>query len=122
MVQRKTGGQVDLVNDGYYQDHGTNFNVIGQTDLLDFNSTQRKFMSELTLVGDKYSSSNQLTVYWSDDNYLNFNTGVVVDMASSRPRINRLGSFRRRAFKFVHYGNNPLRLEAFEYQVTPGGL
>ena len=122
VVQRKTGGQLDLVNDGYYQDHNTNFNVVGQTDLLDFNSTQRKFMTEVTLIGDRSSTTNNITVYWTDDNYITFNSGVVVDMSLMRPRINRLGSFRRRAFKFVHYGNNPMRLEAFEFQVTPGGL
>jgi len=121
-VQRITGGGVDSVSDSIYQNHGSNFTVSGQTDLLDFNSTQRKFMSEVTLVGDKYSASNPVTVSWSDDNYLSFSAGVSVDMSNTRPRINRLGSFRRRAFKFSHTSNNPLRLEAFEFQLMPGDL
>lgn len=120
--QRKTGGGVDNCLTSNYQNHGNNFEVSGQTGLLDFNSTQRKFMNNITMVGDRYSSQNLVNVSWSDDNGITFSAANAVDMSLMRPRVNRGGSFRRRMLKFVHTSNNPLRLEAFEYQVTPGGL
>lgn len=121
-LQRTTAGFVDIMSPSFYTDHNNTIPVSGQTTILDFNSTQRKFMGELTLVGDKASSANAVTVTWSDDNCITFNSGQSVDMSSLRPRINRMGSFYRRIFHFAHSANMPLRLEAYEFQILPGDI
>lgn len=122
ILQKRTAGSLVSVSPSTYQDDGSSISVTCRTDLLDFNSTQRKFMAEVTVVGDKYTSTNAVNVFRYDDNYITIALLGTVDMAALRPRVNRCGSFRRRAFAVTHSANMPLRLEALEVQVMPGDL
>ena len=79
-----------------YQDDGNAIAVSCRTDLIDFNSNQKKFMSSLIVVGDKYTSTNNVTVFKYDDNYNTVNFLGIVDMSSLRPIINRCGSFSQK--------------------------
>ena len=65
-----------------YQDDGNAIAVSCRTDLIDFNSNQKKFMSSLIVVGDKYTSTNNVTVFKYDDNYNTVNFLGIVDMSS----------------------------------------
>lgn len=105
-----------------YLDNGNTIGVGMMGDLVDFNSGQYKFCSRLQVVGDKYSTSNTLRVQWTDDNYLTLSTGVLVDMASQRPKIDRMGRFSRRGHYITHSQNMPLRLEAIELTIEPGDV
>ena len=67
------------------------------------------------------TASSTGTLQWSDDDYQNYNAGLTVDLYHGRPSINRLGRFRKRAFKFTYTQNQPLRLEAFEVDLNMGG-
>jgi hypothetical protein len=90
------------------------------TNKYDMDSYHRKFMSSLKLVGDRYSSSNVVSFYWSDDDYLTWSNVKTIDMNDDYPAFHRLGSFRRRAFKFTHALNAPLRLESVEVEFNEG--
>ncbi len=119
-IQDELLGIVYSVSPTLYQDNAATMTVTAIGDKVDLNSNQRKFCARLDLIGDRYSSTNNVTISWTDDDYQTYSTGVVVDMSTSRPGIPRMGSFRRRAHKITHTDNMPLRLEAFELTVLPG--
>jgi hypothetical protein len=103
-----------------YQDNGTNFTAQVITNNEDFGTYNRKTMSRLAIVGDKPTSSNSVSVSWSDDDYQNFSTPVSVDLYQEYPSTRRLGIFRRRAFKVSHTANAPLRLARMEVTINKG--
>jgi hypothetical protein len=61
-----------------------------------------------------------LQISYSDDDYMTFSTPRSVDLSQSRPRLDRCGSFHRRAFKLSHVSNTSMRLEALEPQIEQG--
>jgi hypothetical protein len=103
-----------------YQDAGSAVNTTWITDNAEFDTFNRKSMSSLTLWADKPTSSSSVLIQWSDDDYQNYTTGVSVDLYQECPRIYRLGSFRRRAFKFTHTANQPLRIKKVEVDINIG--
>jgi hypothetical protein len=103
-----------------YQDAGNNITTQWVTDNENFDTWNNKFMANLTVWADKPSSSSPLLVQWTDDDYQSYNTGVTVDLNQECPRIYRLGRFRRRAFKFTHTANQPMRIEKLETDINMG--
>ena len=71
-------------------------------------------------VGDRYSTSNSVTLNWSDDDYQTWSNDKTISLTDDLPDFKRLGSFRRRAFKIRHSSDNPLRLESLEVEYTEG--
>lgn len=119
-VQHATNGKIYYLDPEIYQDDSASIYVIVQTSKMDFSWRNRKFYHSLELIGDKQSSTCNVDVQFSDDDYGNFSTARTVDMSTSRPILFQLGSSRRRAWKFSHSGNTPLRLEGFDIEVTAG--
>lgn len=113
-----TNGKIYNLDPLVYQDDGSSIAVDIYTAKVDYDTMNRKFMHNLTLVGDLVSGDT-VTVYWSDDDYATWSSGATLDMAV-RPVFQRLGSFRRRAFRILHTSNNPMRLEAIEAEVDLG--
>lgn len=105
----------DLYQDG----NGKPINTLIQTSRYDGESAKIKFCAKTEVIGDHQTSSNNLTVYWSDDDYKTWTTGRTVDL-SSRAFLYRCGSFRRRAFLLTHTANSRLRLEALELELIVG--
>lgn len=87
------------------------------TPRLDMDTTDRKFLHRLTLIADLVNAN--VTINWSDDDYQNWSTTYTRSLIS-RPYINPCGQFRRRAFKIGHTATSVLRLEALEFDLTPG--
>jgi hypothetical protein len=73
------------------------------TKVLDFGTGRRKFMKALRLVADKASTTNTYEVSWSDDDEATFSTAVSLNLITTNtdPKVTRLGSFYRRAFKIA---------------------
>jgi len=88
-----------------------------RTQPIDFGTTKRKTETELVLVGDKASSTHNIAVSVSDDDYGTYSTARNVDMSSIRPRLVRNGSFRKRAYRLVDSNQSRSRLEALEVNV-----
>ena len=107
-------------NDEVYQDAGTNFSKQWYTNNADFDTMNRKSMHKLTIIGDRPASNSNLLVQWSDDDYKTFNSGLTVNLNQDIPCVYRLGSFRRRAFKFTHTDNAPLRVQDVEVDINKG--
>lgn len=117
---RQGVGTVYKFDSSLYQDAGSSISTVIITDNNEFDTYNIKYMSTLTLWADKPSSSSSILVQWTDDDYQNYNTGISVDLNQDCPRIYRLGSFRRRAFKFTHTANQPLRIRLIETELNIG--
>jgi len=119
-VLHTSNGTVYKVDPNIYQDDTTPIHCTIVTNKYDMDSYNRKFMSSLKLVGDSYSPTNVVTFYWTDDDYQTWSNAKTIDMNDDFPAFQRLGAFRRRAFKFEHTANSPLRLESVEVVYTEG--
>lgn len=105
-----------------YTDSGDPINCQIQTIKLDFDTVKRKRFVRLSIVGDApfFDSNVSMSVQWSDDDYTTFgpNPGRNMLLNGDYCTITNLGMGRRRAFLFVYQQPHPLRLEAFEVDIT----
>lgn len=99
-----------------YQDNGSNYTMTIQTDNIDHGSSNYKAFSSAEIIGDTQSTSGNLGIAWSNDDFQNFNTPVNTDTSLARKIIRRLGIGRRRAWKITETVNRPFRAEALELQ------
>lgn len=90
------------------------------TNRYDMDTYNRKFMSSIKIVGDRYLTPNSVNVSWTDNDYLNWSNKKNIDLTDDFPAFHRLGSFRRRAFKIEHALDRPLRVESLECVYTDG--
>jgi hypothetical protein len=102
-----------------YKDSSNVIRVLIQTSRYDGDTSKIKFMDRLEVVGDWQPTSSPLTVYWSDDDYKTWTNERTLDL-SKRAYAYRMGSFRRRAFRFYHEANTALRLSELEFELRVG--
>jgi len=104
-----------------WQDFGGAMTMTVQTQVIDHGTTKRKLYKALQIVGDIRTTSGNTAISWSDDDYATFSSAHNVDMSTIRPRITRLGSSRRRAWKITDSVNAPFRAQALEidFDVSP---
>jgi hypothetical protein len=103
-----------------YQDANATITTQWVTDNQYFESYNNKFMSTLEVFADKTTGSNPLLIQWSDDDYQTYNTGLSLELNQEIPRLHRLGRFRRRAFKFTHTADQPLRVQRLSSDLNLG--
>lgn len=89
-----------------------------RTPLIDANSTKRKFIGRLEIVGDKIGAT--LRVRHTDDDYQNWSQYRNVDLNANRSVLYQNGNFRRRSYEFFCTDNQPIRLQACEMDIDPG--
>ena len=84
-------------------------------DASDEDTTNRKFVTKLRIVGDTQSSTSNLGVAYSDDDGASFSTARNIDLSSATKELTRLGSHKnKRQYRFTHSANTPCRLQAYE--------
>lgn len=110
-----TDGYIYILDQDIYQDNGVAVITDIYTTKYDSSTMNRKFMHNLTLVGDTDST---YTIRWSDDDYTTWNDYKTLN--PDRPWFARCGSFRRRAFHIRHTANEDARLEFLEFEVDTG--
>lgn len=114
----KSSGAVVKMSPTVYQDVSADINVDIYTNLVDFDTMNRKFMHNMTVVCDQ-QANDSITVYWTDDDYSTWSSGKTLSR-DSRAFFSRCGAFRRRAFRIAHTGNYPFRAESIEAEVDLG--
>ena len=117
-VQDVSSGYIHTLSPDVYQDVGTNFTVLLQTARSNFGSPLRKYATELSVIGD--TSTGNLGVSVSDDDFATFGTVRNIDMASPIKRLTRMGAFYSRAHRFTYTANAPIRLQAYVAETTTG--
>ena len=96
-----------------YQDDGAAYTMTVQTDNIDADTDRVKFWKKLRVIADR-QSSGAVGVAWADDDFTSYTTATNVDITSDQSWLTRLGSSRRRSWKFTHSANTPCRIEAVE--------
>lgn len=117
-----TNGKVFNINQQsiQYLDNDATFTMAVQTNPIDFGTSRKKRISKLWIVADSYSSTNNLDISWSNDDYNIFSPTRTVNLADYNRYISGLGSFRRRSFQFVNTSELACRLEAIEAEIIAG--
>lgn len=115
-----TFGNIFVLGEQYFTDDDAAMDVTGITPLVDNGNNHRKFWNSITFIGDRIPVSSLVTLTYSDDDYNNFVNPRTADLGTDKPAIYSLGQARRRAYKWVHTDNQPLRLTALEVDVTDG--
>jgi len=103
-----------------YQDSGTNFSCSIVTEANDFGTVNRKTMARMTIIADRPSANSNISVQWSDDDYITYNTAVTTNLKQDLVCVRQLGWFRQRIFKFTYSDNYPLRIQDIEVDINKG--
>lgn len=118
MLLGATDGKLYRLDPTVYQDNGIDILYDLYTTRFDFGSNSRKFLHNLSVIGDQVSGGT-MSIRWSDDDYTTYNTAKTVDLTSFS-MLYRLGAFRRRSFNFTYTGNTAYRMEAIEVEFSIG--
>ena len=119
-VLGSTDGTIYKVDPNHYLDNLTTIIAEITTNKYDMDTYKRKFMTNIRIVGDRYSIANSVDVKWTDNDYQSWSTIKTITMTDDFPNFSRLGSFRRRAFNIQHTLPMPLRLESIEVSYYEG--
>ena len=111
-------GKLYNISEHHYTDETGPIQYRIRTPLIDAQSTKRKFIGRLEIVGDKIGAT--LRVRHTDDDYNNWSQYRNVDLNANRSVLYQNGNFRRRAYEYFCTDNQPLRLQACEMDIDPG--
>jgi hypothetical protein len=117
-IQDVSSGYIHTVSETVYQDAGANFTVMLQTPRSNFGSAKRKYETELDVIGD--TSTGNLKVSVSNDDFATFSTPRDIDMSKASKNLTRLGAFYSRAHRFTYTANGPFRVQAFMPEIKDG--
>lgn len=120
IIQDSGYGNCYTFGQEYKDDAGTNFTSSFITERIDGGNNKRKFCSRFELIGDRASSTQNVSVSYTDDDYMNFRGTRTLDMSNNRAKALRLGNFRRRAWKVSYTGNQAWRVKAIEMDIAVG--
>ena len=101
-------------------DNGGAFQFLARTKRFDSGNMKRKFCTSLDLIGDTQSSTTNVNVQYSDDDYVTTSTARTLDMSVTRPFAKAWGNFRRRSWQVSYTGANPCRLVGIEIVYSTG--
>lgn len=120
VIQHPTDGYLSTVSPAVYQDNAVSFTVLARFARFDLDTVARKFVKSVNLIGDVQTSTCNVSLQYSDDDYVTLSTARTLDMSLVRAFCSTLGNFRRRSWQVSYAGNLPLRLEALEMKIRMG--
>lgn len=119
VFMHESNGIIYQFDPDLYQDAGSAITCILQTAPIDRETQHGKTCKRVELYGDEQTTSCPISVEYTDDNYKTFSTARTIDM-QYRSRLTNLGKYRRRAWRFTHTADTPLRIEGFEEEYQEG--
>jgi hypothetical protein len=113
---------ISFLDQGIYQDFGTNFSCSYTTEDIDADTVNTKFCYRFTLLSDKYNNtgSSNCDISWSDDDWASTQGPRQVNIFDDLACIRQLGRFRTRSFRISYTDNYPIRITSFEIDLTVG--
>jgi len=111
-------GKLYNISEDIYTDDAGPIQYRVRTNLIDAQSTKRKYIGRLEIVGDKIGAT--LNIRHTDDDYNNWSQYRTVDLNANRSVLYQNGNFRRRAYEFFSTDNKPLRLLSCEVDIDAG--
>lgn len=116
----KSSGELFRLDPNSYKDVSKSILCELTTNRYDMDTYNRKFMSSVKIVGDRYDTTNTVNLQWTDNDYQSWSSLKPIDLTDDYPAFHRLGAFRRRAFKLTHTLDKPFRVESLECVYTEG--
>lgn len=116
--QDASNGRIYTLLSTTFQDSSVDFTVTLQPAKTDLGTDNRKFETELSVVGD--TTTGNLSVTYSDDDGANYSTARTIDLSQSHKRLMRMGSFRERIYRYTYADNYALRLQAARHDIEIG--
>ena len=119
---QSTSGKVYIVNPAslVFTDDSVAYTATAQTRATDFDQSNRIFFEQLRIIADVEPTTSTLTVAYTDDDYNTWVTAGTVDLSTVTPRLSRLGSSYKRAWKFSHSANTAMRIRRADVLVDVG--
>lgn len=121
ILQHESNGRLYVVSNESYTDLNDPIVVDIITPIFDADTSRRKQLNVLKVVGDQVEGST-LQLRKSDDDYETWSNWRTVDMGLRQPKLTNCGTFTKRAYHIRHTANTPLRLRALEVQYDVGTL
>ncbi len=121
-----TSGVVYKFNADIYGDAANPFQVLIQTQNVDFGNNRNKFFGQFEVIASRNlvnitnSATSLLGVEYSDDDYATWSAKRYVDLVAPRAVLYRNGCARRRAFRLTKNDTLFMRLEAMEQSYEQG--
>ena len=113
-IQDLSTGRTMQMEQNLYTDATGPIPVTCVTKQHDWGSLNWKRFASMTQLGDTATSSTNIQVSFTDDDYNTFSTPRNIDMSTVRKQLRNCGSSRRRAWKMFYEDNYPLRLWEME--------
>ena len=98
---------------------GSNIELLLRVSHLDTGSNKYKFGGTLELIADYTPTTQTVTLSWSDTDHSTFTSVRTID-PSKREKLSRIGTYNRRTYQLEYSGDEILRTEALEYDVSKG--
>lgn len=121
VVQHESNGNLYYIDSTSYKDIDNPIPVTIITPTFDAGTYRRKQLNVMKFVGDQVPGS-VLQVSHSSDDYQTWSQPRNVDLSQNTPMLVNCGTFKKRAYKFVHMHDTPFRLSAIEVQYDVGTL
>jgi len=115
-----TSGKVYTINPASrtFQDDGVGFTATAQLATVDPGNGGFTRYDEAQIKADVESSTSNLMLSWSDDDYATFSTARTLDLSGSIPKTTGLGGTKNpRAFQMTHASNTPFRIQELRLRV-----
>jgi hypothetical protein len=122
-VLSSTTTSIFYFNQAVYQDSGATLTATVVTPKFDNNTNHQKYLGSFILKCDRpaaATTSSFINVSWTDNDYQTYNTPRTIELQQEQPNIQQLGRFRKRAFKFTHSDNIPLKITSIEADINMG--
>lgn len=87
-----------------------------RTSPVDFDTNSYKDFPSLAVIGDKATTTSNISIRWTKDDYQNWSTTKNIDMSSANPGVKALGVARRIAFEFSDTVERAQRVRGFELE------
>ena len=117
-IQDSINGELYYLDDATYTDADGPISFRLVSPLLDADTQDRKFISRVEVVGDKYDCI--LRIRHTDDDYQHWSQYRNVNLGDQRPVLYQNGSTRRRAYELFSTDNAPIRVDVMEMEITKG--
>lgn len=89
-----------------------------RTSIIDYDTLEWKDFPSLEIIGDKATSTSNIAVRWTKDDYQNWTTAKNVDMSGTFTGLLALGTMRKVAFEFSDTVQSEQRIRGFNLEYT----
>jgi hypothetical protein len=103
LMLHESDGHLYKIDSSLAQDAGIPINYLARSQRLDGNTSHRKTMGRITLIGDTVSDTAMIR--WSDDDYVSNRPYRRVDLAAQKQMVRQCGGFIDRSIEVKHIGN-----------------